>query len=341
MAAAATAAEAASETVKASAQTLAEAEAAAAQLRKLVHTAVKSGLQKQVKQALFAGANGLLRSSGHSSRSLGSLAKQLDHVEEMMVAKLSKDPKKPDAAVKEFVARFTGGGGGLRAQLLHSALHEATKYKVSIGGVTGSVDMIKLAWLRSRTELVKDENQLSYLLEALNKLQDITVTNQTWKDVGESWQAVLKLRSQLEVERGQAVLECICADEQVLLAIGAAEQLTDTQGEVPNDVLTLLNKGPSAHIRSNAYKYRKMLDAEFARVRRVKEIQLRVVAGIGTGAATALLAVGNIIGRVYNQLMVDDGEAAAIVAGAVVAALVLCCLCVGGARCYWSRRARM
>ena len=150
-----------------------------------------------------------------------------------------------------------------------------------VGGITGSFDMIKLAWTRTKMELVKDENQLCYLKEQLKQLQDMTVTEQTWKDAAESWVAVLSLRSQIQVERGQAVLECMCADEKVLKAIGAAVQMSETVGEVPNDVITLLSEGPSAHIRNEAYKYHKKIDAELARVR-IREIQVGVVAFIGT-----------------------------------------------------------
>ena len=53
-------------------------------------------------------------------------------------------------------------------------------------------------------QLVKDENELSYVLEKLIKIEELTVTDQSWKDVGESWQALLSLRSQIQVERGQA-----------------------------------------------------------------------------------------------------------------------------------------
>ena len=128
----------------------------------------------------------------------------------------------------------------------------------------------------------------------------------------------------------------MCADEKVLKAIGAAVQMSETNGEVPNDIVTLLSKGPGAHIRNEAYKYHKKIDTELARVRRIREIPVGVVAFIGTAFAAALLAGGNVIGRVYNQLMIADGRLAAIVAGAVVVGLLLCCLLVGSV-CYTCR----
>ena len=103
-------------------------------------------------------------------------------------------------------------------------------------------------------------------------------------------------------------------------------------------MITLLSEGLSAHIRNEAYKYHKKIDAELARVRHIREIQVGVVAFIGTAFAAALLAGGNVIGRVYNQLMIADGRLAAIVAGAVVVGLLLCCLLAGV--CYSCRPRR-
>ena len=207
-----------------------------------------------------------------------------------------------------------------------------------MGSFNGSLDMISLAWRRARTELVRDEDELSYVLEKLVKLEDMTVTDQSWKDVGESWQALLSLRSQVSVERGQAVIECICTDSKVLQAIGTVQQLVNIQGTVPNDVLTMLNRGPSTHIRGNAYKYRKMIDRELARVRRVKDIQNRVVGSVATFAAAALVAIGNILGRQYNELLDTNALTAGIVAGAIVATLLLSCL--GAVSIRWWRERR-
>ncbi len=101
-------------------------------------------------------------------------------------------------------------------------------------------------------------------------------------------------------------------------------------------MITWLSEGLSSHIREKAYKYHKKIDTELAVVHRIREIQVGVVAFIGTAAAAALLAGGNVIGRVYNQLMIADGRLAAIVAGAVVVGLLLCCLLVGSV-CYTCR----
>ena len=58
----------------------------------------------------------------------------------------------------------------------------------------------------------QDESEITYLLERLQKLEDETTSESTWRDVCESWMALLQLRAKIEVERGQIVLECMLAD---------------------------------------------------------------------------------------------------------------------------------
>jgi hypothetical protein len=99
-----------------------------------------------------------------------------------------------------------------------------------------------------------------YLLERLQKIEDEHITEATWKDVLESWMALLDLRGQIDVERGQAVLECILADRAAISGLGAAHAMLESRGTVPTDLLTILNQGPGAHIRQHAFSYRKELD---------------------------------------------------------------------------------
>eukprot|EP00966_Prymnesium_polylepis_P183629 4255914-Prymnesium_polylepis.1 len=77
-----------------------------------------------------------------------------------------------------------------------------------------------LALRRGRGELTKDENELCYLREKLDDIEKLNASEQSWKDVGESWEALLKLRAQISVERGHAVLSAICAEQKVLNEIG-------------------------------------------------------------------------------------------------------------------------
>jgi hypothetical protein len=85
---------------------------------------------------------------------------------------------------------------------------------------------------------------------------------------------MLQLRSEMGAERGQAVLDCICMDEAVLKGIGAAQQLKDTVGTVPDELIKLLKQGPAQHLLEHAYEYRRKFDVELASIKRIKELQV-------------------------------------------------------------------
>jgi hypothetical protein len=85
---------------------------------------------------------------------------------------------------------------------------------------------------------------------------------------------MLQLRSEMGVERGQAMLDCICMDEGVLKGIGAAQQLSGTVGTVPDELVKLLKQGPAQHLLGHAYEYRRKFDVELASIKRIKELQV-------------------------------------------------------------------
>ena len=80
------------------------------------------------------------------------------------------------------------------------------------------------------------------------------------------------MRSVITAECGQAVLECICMDEEVLKGIGAAQQLENTVGTAPDEVVKMLKQGPSKHLQQHSYEYRRKFDAELISIRRLKEL---------------------------------------------------------------------
>ena len=181
-------------------------------------------------------------------------------------------------------------------------LTTTTKYEVSVGGFEGSIDMLKMAFRRSRVELNTDENELQYLQEELAKLKEKESTAVNWRDTAEGWISVLELRGQLKVECGQAVLECMCSDNKVLEALGAAKALMNIEGDNPPAALvTIIAQGPGAHIRKHGYRYTKRLNKELVLIRRVKELQMRAVAGIGTLLVATSVGVSNYFARVMYE----------------------------------------
>ena len=121
--------------------------------------------------------------------------------------------------------------------------------------------------------------------------------------MSESWEAIIRLRAQLRSERGLAVLECIINDPKVLKALGMAEQLHSISGKPPDHLLIALNDGPGAHIRQHAYQYRHMLEREIACVRRVREVQLRALALVGSTIVASLVGIANFLARIAYAVM--------------------------------------
>lgn len=154
---------------------------------------------------------------------------------------------------------------------------------------TGSTWMLALRVPRSR--LNKHEKELLYLMQKLEKVEELTLVPSNFRDFLASWEALLQLLPALSVPRGEAVLELIGADEKVLLALSAADALRDIKGDPPPDLIALLNMGPGKHIRDNAYGYRRVLDMELSKIVRIKAAQLTVISYIAAGFFGLLTAV--------------------------------------------------
>lgn len=145
------------------------------------------------------------------------------------------------------------------------------------------------------------------MLERLQKIEDEKMSESTWRDVCETWMALLQLRAKIEVERGQSVLDCMLADPKLVAGLGAGIAMLNMQGTVPSDLLTELNQGPGVHIRQNAFRYHKALDRELMRIRRVREIKQNLVTLVGSSFVAVLVGVANFLSRLaYNAVVAGD-----------------------------------
>ena len=218
--------------------------------------------------------------------------------------------------------------------MLKTTLKAATQYEVSVGCFSGSFDMARLAWTCSRAKLTKHENELEYLKKELEKLKEMTTTEQTWRDVTETWQATLASLKSVEVQRGSAValLQCIASDEKLLQALGMAKMLYKIKGDVPTDLVMQLNDGAGAHIRTNAYKYDKLISLELVRIQRVKDMQWKAVTLGGSALVATMIGTANLLSRLYYDVLESGDSRLAVLlpAGAVALLLLLllcCCTC--------------
>ena len=245
-----------------------------------------------------------------AGRSVRQMVKRLNQLEDGLSAESQR-----------LARRFNlVGGGGLCSRLLEKVLTAATQYEpqVCVGGCSSIFGNMWLAFTCSRTKLIKHENQLGYLKDKLKKLDEMTTTEQTWRDVTSTYQATLAMIKSLKVQRGVAVLQCIASDDKLLQALGMAKALYDTDGDAPMEVVKRLNDGAGAHIHMRAYTYDKLISRELVRIQLIKDIQLRFVQVATSIAVAIIVAMMNLPLSVYAW---------------IVAGLLLLCCCT----CYYRR----
>ena len=296
----------------------------------------EDALRKCITKGLMGAADTPLQRLAHGAeQSLALVGRFEQHLEKQL--------NKVNEAGEKLLRRHLPQGS-LRARAIDVMLKTTTKYKVRVDGFEGNFDQLRLAWRRSRVELNTDENQLVYLIEELKKLKDKESTAANWRDAAEGWISVLELRGQLRVQCGQAVLQCMAADDKVLEALGAAKAMMHIEGDTPPAALVaIIAQGPGAHIRKHGYRYTRRLDKELVLIRRVKELQMRTIAGVGTLLVATSVAVGNYFSRImYDGVTIGFGSQSLLTwvlpFAVVVGLLVLCCSGLAVYFCYQKKK---
>ena len=68
-----------------------------------------------------------------------------------------------------------------------------------------------------------------------------------------------------------------------------------------------LNQGPGAHIRTHAYQYSLKINAELARIGRIREVQTRFVALLGSAILAFFVGVSNLLSNfVYEATLASS-----------------------------------
>ena len=271
------------------------------------------------QQWLLQQGGKFLQGSGGGLANLGSRAITFQKV---LTSKLTKEH-----------AKMVGGeslGNELnthvRSQMAKLALSGASRY-----AATGRMAMLNLVLSTDPLALTKDEKELTYVLEELGKLKDADITSELWQDFYESWASFLALRSKLKAKCAQQVFDAIATDELVLTGLAAAHLLKDAvmkSGQVPNELLLQLKQGPAKHIKNHAYAYRRKVDAELTKIGRIRDLQQRAVALTGTAIIAASVSTGNVLGRLYYDVLRADSTLAGIIAGVAIGTVLLVCILV-------------
>lgn len=162
-----------------------------------------------------------------------------------------------------------------------------------LGGFAFSPSNVIHALRTPTKELRRDEIELTYLLESLNAVQAVQLSRETWRDYTNAWTTLIKLRKKILAKRGHAIIRCVVSDLSVIDGLGAATQMLQIAGEVPNEVLLMLSDGPVAHISTHAFRYRTLIDKELFAILRVKSIQKASIAVIHGAVVAAMIGAFN------------------------------------------------
>ena len=98
-------------------------------------------------------------------------------------------------------------------------------------------------------------------------------------------------------------------DRKVAEALGMAEALKGIVGNPPTELIARLNQGPGAHIRAHAYQYSLKIRAELARIERIRELQLRAVALLGTAIVALFVGIANFISNIIYGIVAATNAA--------------------------------
>ena len=70
------------------------------------------------------------------------------------------------------------------------------------------------------------------------------------------------------------------------------------------------------------------VDAELTKIRRIRDLQQRAVALTGTAIIAALVSIGNVLARLYYDVLQADRTMAGIIAGVAIGTVLLACVTV-------------
>lgn len=80
--------------------------------------------------------------------------------------------------------------------------------------------------------------------------------------------------------------------------VGTANTLFNTVGEAPDALLQMLNKGPGAHIRANAYRYNEAIpQGGKVRINRIRLIQERFLEFWARLTHAAMIGISTVLSQ--------------------------------------------
>jgi hypothetical protein len=108
---------------------------------------------------------------------------------------------------------------------------------------------------------------------------------------------------------GHVVIDSLISDPAVLYGLGVAQLLYQIRQPTtpPDELLNVLKAGPNAHLKANAYVYRRQIDTELVRVGRVRELQRSGAALVISALISVLIGISTFISRYVYEMLFDSG----------------------------------
>ena len=217
-----------------------------------------------------------------------------------------------------------------KANIIGGMLASTTDYTMRPAGLGAYYDMIAAAVRFTRPQLAREERDLMYVIEQMEKLRELQISDLSLRDSVETWISLLDLLSQISSQRAQAVLQCLSGDKKLLSALGAGMALRHVIGrEPPMGIVATFNRDVGSKIRRDAYLYLTELGQELAIVRRTREHQVRGLAFIGSAMLSVFISIGTVVGRLYYDAIKEpeDSMLLWLIPAIFCGSLLVCCLC--------------
>ena len=159
------------------------------------------------------------------------------------------------------------------------------------GGVAGLLQLFDRG--------TQDRKELEMLATKLDELlQPVTVLN--WKDVLNSWKALIDLHGKLYGRKSQAILRNLFDHKELMDAIGMADQCRDIQvGEnsnlIPAQLIDQFTEGTTATLRRDEFAYTRAINSEIANIERVAKRQSQFVGFLASIVLSVFIGVSNLV----------------------------------------------
>jgi hypothetical protein len=158
-------------------------------------------------------------------------------------------------------------------------------------------------------DISRDLYELNEVSEFISKLQ-MSVNNTSWDECRDFFMCLLDFGAAVEGERCRAIVSVVFFDEAVRRAVALAQMHRGIAcADQPPDKVVSMMKEAAACIKNHSSLLRKTAADEQARIRRIKELQDRLLALTQSAILATFFSVGNLLSSivfVYVEPLLED-----------------------------------